>query len=611
MATDYYGLGEDYATPADLVNSDYSGYTYSGTPDYSLNTTVTPTQSNYTYATPDELAANVQYGQSPNAINSGIGYATPAELAANIQYGQSPNTTMSGQGATGSYAPSSSDYAPSSSGLSNIIANLKAAGSSALQNAASKTATVGGLGQLATSLAAIYGALNPSFRTPQSTGGYDKAVPHLTAMRTQLAQAPYKAYSGSSQPVMGRNFFTPTVYAAEGGLMGMAAGGHAQAPHYLAGPTDGMADKLNTSIDGTQPAKLSHGEFVIPADVVSHLGNGNSTAGADVLYKMMERVRKARTGNPKQGKEIDPQKFTPGGITGYAEGGVIGFNGTDPVFGSAVPQVTSSTPQGASNSSTLSSWAGPYVTDMLGKGQALTNAPTPVYQGPLTAGTSPLQQQAFNTASNLPTTYNATQFNSGLGPVGSVQSYMNPYMQGAVDVQNTEARRQAGISRVADAARLTQAGAYGGGRQAIMESEGNRNLAQLQNNNQLTGLNTAYDKAVQQQQAAAQMNMTGQQNTEASKQFGAGYGLSSLGAQETAGAQQRGIEQQGIDALHAQFEEQKADPYKEVQFQQSLLSGLPISTSTTTPNTSGASNFQDLLTNLGSIFGSTPAKVPA
>jgi len=144
-----------------------------------------------------------------------------------------------------------------------------------------------------------------------------------------------------------------------------------------------------------------------------------------------------------------------------------------------------------------------------------------------------------------------------------------------------------------------------------MESEGNRNLATLQNQNQAVGMNTAYNNAVNQQQAAAQMNMTGQQNTEASKQFGAGYGLSSLGAQETAGAQQRGIEQQGIDALHAQFEEQKADPYKQVQFQQSLLSGLPISTSTTTPNTSSAGNFQDLLTNLGSIFGSTPAKVPA
>ena len=80
---------------------------------------------------------------------------------------------------------------------------------------------------------------------------------------------------------------------------------------YLDGPTDGMADQIKTDIDGKQPARLSHGEFVIPADVVSHLGNGNSDAGADVLYDMMAKVRKARTGNTKQGKQINPRKYTP------------------------------------------------------------------------------------------------------------------------------------------------------------------------------------------------------------------------------------------------------------------------------------------------------------
>jgi hypothetical protein len=72
-----------------------------------------------------------------------------------------------------------------------------------------------------------------------------------------------------------------------------------------------MADKINTSIDDRQPAKLSHGEFVIPADVVSHLGNGNSDAGAKVLYSMMDRVRQARTGTKEQGRKITPNKFTP------------------------------------------------------------------------------------------------------------------------------------------------------------------------------------------------------------------------------------------------------------------------------------------------------------
>ena len=84
-------------------------------------------------------------------------------------------------------------------------------------------------------------------------------------------------------------------------------------PRYLGGPTDGMADRIPANIDGQQPAALSDGEFVVPADVVSHLGNGNSNAGANQLYNMMERVRKARTGNTKQGRQINPNQFMPRG----------------------------------------------------------------------------------------------------------------------------------------------------------------------------------------------------------------------------------------------------------------------------------------------------------
>ena len=99
------------------------------------------------------------------------------------------------------------------------------------------------------------------------------------------------------------------------GLLGMpglsfAGGGMAQG-YYLGGPTDGMADLIPATIDGTQPAALSDGEFVIPADVVSHLGNGNSDAGAEQLYSMMDRVRDERTGTTKQGPEIDPTKMMP------------------------------------------------------------------------------------------------------------------------------------------------------------------------------------------------------------------------------------------------------------------------------------------------------------
>jgi len=95
---------------------------------------------------------------------------------------------------------------------------------------------------------------------------------------------------------------------------GLASLGYAQGGavgRYLGGPTDGMADKLPANIDGQQDAALSDGEFVIPADVVSHFGNGNSEAGADVLYNMMANVRQARTGNPEQGQQINPNQFLP------------------------------------------------------------------------------------------------------------------------------------------------------------------------------------------------------------------------------------------------------------------------------------------------------------
>jgi len=102
--------------------------------------------------------------------------------------------------------------------------------------------------------------------------------------------------------------------AASGGIMGAsslgsyAAGGNSR---LLKGPGDGMSDNIPATIAGKQPARLADGEFVIPADVVSHLGNGSTEAGAKKLHEMMNKIRKARTGNPKQGKQINPNKFMP------------------------------------------------------------------------------------------------------------------------------------------------------------------------------------------------------------------------------------------------------------------------------------------------------------
>jgi len=90
-----------------------------------------------------------------------------------------------------------------------------------------------------------------------------------------------------------------------GARTGYAKGG------YLNGAGDGMSDSIPATIEGKQPARLADGEFVIPADVVSHLGNGSTKAGSKRLYAMLDRVRKARTGHTKQGKQIKPAKYMP------------------------------------------------------------------------------------------------------------------------------------------------------------------------------------------------------------------------------------------------------------------------------------------------------------
>jgi hypothetical protein len=146
--------------------------------------------------------------------------------------------------------------------------------------------------------------------------------------------------------------------------------------------------------------------------------------------------------------------------------------------------------------SSLSTWVGPYVTDMLGRGEALASEPYQAYTGPLTAGESELQQTAFSGIAGLTIpTEQMGAFTPGTFSAETAQQYMNPYLQAALQPQIDEARRQAQISRLGDAARLTKAGAFGGSRQAIMESELNRNM--LQNLAGITGegYRTAYDKA--------------------------------------------------------------------------------------------------------------------
>ena len=102
----------------------------------------------------------------------------------------------------------------------------------------------------------------------------------------------------------------PSEYTfAQGGIANL--GSYSDGGQLLRGPGDGMSDNIPAKIGQTQPARLADGEFVVPADVVSHLGNGSTDAGAKQLYAMMDKIRKARTGNKKQGKQINPSKFLP------------------------------------------------------------------------------------------------------------------------------------------------------------------------------------------------------------------------------------------------------------------------------------------------------------
>ena len=127
-------------------------------------------------------------------------------------------------------------------------------------------------------------------KLPQSMSG-TPAPTEPTALTTALnlntgKQEPIKAYEQGN--------FEAGGYLETGGEVG-----------------DGMSDEIEATIEGSQEARLSDGEFVIPADVVSHLGNGSSDAGARRLYEMMDKVRMARTGTKKQGKEINPERYMP------------------------------------------------------------------------------------------------------------------------------------------------------------------------------------------------------------------------------------------------------------------------------------------------------------
>ena len=269
------------------------------------------------------------------------------------------------------------------------------------------------------------------------------------------------------------------------------------------------------------------------------------------------------------------------------ESGTVAKTATAPITDPLLGKQTST-------ESALSNYVGPYVTEMLGKGQALGNMGYQAYGGPLTAGASDLQTNAFSGLAGLavPTeemgAFTPTSFNTE----GTAQQFMNPYLQTVLNPQIADARRQAEIQRVQDAGRLTKAGAFGGSRQGVMEAEGNRGLLDRIAAITGTGYANAYDKAMGQFNTEQGMGMKAQDMTNQ-------YGLGTLLKQADLGNLQRGIEGEGIAADRAQFEEERDFPYKQVQYMQSLLQGLPLAAQTVTYQQPSA--YQSLANTTGGI----------
>lgn len=145
-------------------------------------------------------------------------------------------------------------------------------------------------------------------------------IPSLQANRTQLPYGPASGAPAARPGAGGINYFSPTTYtpkAAGGGLMSLGAGGMSHLGGYsdggrlLKGPGDGVSDSIPATIGGKQPARLATGEFVVPARIVSELGNGSTDAGAQRLYDMMDRVQKARRKTKNVAADTKAHKYLP------------------------------------------------------------------------------------------------------------------------------------------------------------------------------------------------------------------------------------------------------------------------------------------------------------
>ena len=281
-----------------------------------------------------------------------------------------------------------------------------------------------------------------------------------------------------------------------------------------------------------------------------------------------------------------------------ADGGLILGGG-----GSSSPTPASSTTQ----TQDLPDWAKGHAQDVLNKGAALTDInqnPYQAYGGNRIAGFDPMQQQAFQGARNMtvaPQIGMATAATAGAGLGGldvagqattggfqnQVGGYMNPYMNQILAPQLAEANRNYDIGATKQQSAATQAGAFGGSREAIMAAENERNRNTGLNQIYGQGLNTAFTNAQNQynQNLGTQLQGYGLLGTAAGQlgnlgtsQYQQGMGINQLQAQY--GGQQQAQEQRGLDTAYQDFLTQKNYPYQQLSYMSNLIRGTPMGMNT-------------------------------
>jgi hypothetical protein len=267
--------------------------------------------------------------------------------------------------------------------------------------------------------------------------------------------------------------------------------------------------------------------------------------------------------------------------------------------GSSAPASQTTTTQNA-----ISSYAAPYVENMLGKTEALTSQPYQNYTGQRTADFTDLQNQAFQGVGGLDVAQQNTMgsnlaSSSGIGALNvarqqnpwnfqqQVGGYMNPYIQQALAPQLQEMQRQYGITGAQEQGQATGAGAFGGSREAIMAAENERNKNTAMNNAIAQGYNTAFTNAQNQYNQGTQNQLAGlgAANQAAgtlgqlgTNQYNQQTGI--LGLQNQMGTQQQQQQQNILNQQYQDFLTQKQNPYNQLSFMQNMLSGLPMTSTT-------------------------------